>query len=341
MEISLLRRYATLAASVLLLLLFGSCEETVDPFVGEARPFTIWGYLESTADTQKVRVFTIEERIGVDRSGPIDATVSSVDLDTGERRVWRDSLVTFGEDHHGHVFWSAFRPVPGHRYRLEVARSDGATSHAEVTVPPLVEVEVPEEIRTFAFPVMIRGTAPNLVRLGVTYESVAVYPQNPWPIGTPRPEPIVFPVTVPYEQKARRTEGGWTLDVNMREDFAVVADEFLRQCLPQEVALRRMEFHFLAADESWRPPGGDFDPDVISEPGTFNNVENGWGYFGAGQKVSVRWIPPTNIQSLAGFTQAAPCAMSPNPNCLVREPCFRCDEELPPDIRRQFCSGDA
>lgn len=50
---------------------------------------------------------------------------------------WADSLVAFEGSGYGHVFQASFRPVYNHTYRIEATRSDGATTWADVTIPPL------------------------------------------------------------------------------------------------------------------------------------------------------------------------------------------------------------
>jgi len=37
------------------------------------------------------------------------------------------------------------------------------------------------------------------------------------------------------------------------------------------------------------PPGGAFDPEVLAQPGTFTNVENGFGFIGAVGRFSAEW----------------------------------------------------
>ena len=329
-RITSIRPYAHTAILFLLAcfaLLTAGCDDTITPIVGEERPFTLWGFLDAEADTQKVRVFTIEERLGLDRAGPIDAVVTSIDLDTGERRQWTDSEITFADGSVGHVFWSPFRAEFEHSYRLEVARSDGAASSVEVTIPPRVEVDLVNPTTRTIFPALIRGRPPSLVKVEVVYDAITLPPANPWPPGSPTPPAVRLPVSVSYDGRQEPTEDGWEIEINMREDFLVVQDEFERNCLTKDlIALRRVDFRFLAADEQWVPPGGSFEPDLLIEPGTFSNVENGFGFFGGGYTVSTRWFPDLDVQASIGFKTAGPCLMTPQniPECqLPPEPCLR------------------
>lgn len=314
-----------LLACLLALLLLG-CEEDFNPFVGEERPFTLWGYMDAGADTQKVRVFTIEAGPGLDRAGPIDAVVTSTDLDTGEQRPWHDAQVVFDNGSAGHVFWSAFRAQYGHRYRLEVARSDGAASRVEVVVPDPVEVVFDPDFPGTAIPLEILGDPPRLIKVEVEYDTWTVPSSNPWPPGTLPGPSYNFPVAISYTDKLKVIEGGWQTQINMVEDVPGIKDVFEQNCLSSIlITIQSVRLRLLVATEDWDPPGGTFDPEVLAEPGTFSNVENGFGFFGGGFSVNERWVPPLSALRAAGFSFGAPCAFGPEdiPECQAHpEPCF-------------------
>ncbi len=324
----MLRTHLLCTAALLLLAVsfLTSCDQSIDPVIGEDRPFTIWGYLDAHADTQRVRVFSIEERLGVDRAGPIDATVTSTNLTTGEVHTWIDREITYSDSSVGHVFEAAFSARYEERYRLSVLRSDGAESSAEVTIPPPVEVELTDERNRVIVPVQIHGKPPNLVDVSVTYDAITLPPANPWPPGSATPPAVRLPVAVSYSGKEEPTENGWLYELNLRDDFALVQEQFELSCLSRDhIALRRIYFQFLAADEQWDPPNSSFDPNLLIEPGTFSNVENGYGFFGGGYTVSTHWIPTEIILRNIGYRTAGPCPLSPQntPDCqLPPEPCL-------------------
>jgi len=316
----------TALLSCLLALLLPGCDDSFNPFVGEERPFTLWGYLDAGADLQQVRVFSIESRPGTDRAGPIDAVVTSTDLQTGEQRRWTDTEVVYADSSVGHIFRAAFRAEHGHRYRLEVMRSDGATSRVEVTVPPAVEVAIDTDTERTLIPLRILGAPPQLVGVEVVYDTWTVPAANPWPPGTPAGPNHHFPVAVSYTDKLSPMEGGWQTEIDMVADFPVIEDAFARNCLATEViTLRNVELRLLVASEEWEPPGGVFDPEVLSQPGAFSNVENGFGFFGGGFSVRERWVPPLGTLRTVGFSFTAPCAFGAMdvPACQPHpEPCF-------------------
>jgi len=108
---------ACLATFLVVVISFGAfgCEEAVFPVVGEERPYTIWGLFNAGADTQKVRVFEINDHPGFEDDEELDAVVVSTDLTIGETRVWHHRRRVDESGDVRHIFWSAFQAERGHR----------------------------------------------------------------------------------------------------------------------------------------------------------------------------------------------------------------------------------
>ncbi len=329
-------------AVVLIALSPSGCDDSVDPFIGTDLPFTIWGFMNAGADTQYVRVFAISDELIPDQ-GPIDAEVFSTDLTTGQRRQWSYEQVQFDSLIQGHIFWSPFRAEHERPYRLEVIRSDGAASVASVTVPSPVDIDVDVDIseRT-TIPVRIVGDVPNLVGTRVTYNAVNVPPNKVWPVGTPIADPVSLPVTIIYDNVVTRKTDEWELEVDLVRDFIAVEAIYRRNCLittifgsAPDIWLRDIEFTALAADSTWAPPGGVFDPNLVAVPGTFTNVENGYGFFGAGLGIRYAWTPSTDAKRAAGYDFEAQCNYLfaiESPECM--NPPVPCVEENITDLWR-------
>ncbi len=292
--------------------MLSGCTESVEPFIGTDVPYTIWGFMNAGADTQRVRVFPIRDEI--ETSDQIDARVFSTDLTTGERREWAYRLVQFDSLIEGHVFWSPFRAAHNHRYRLEVVRSDGATTSTEVVVPSPVDFQFDIDPTSTVIPIQIRGDVPNLVGLRVTYHAVNIPPASAWPPGTPVMAAVPFPVTISYDKLVRPISGGWALEINMARDFAAVRVAYDVNCLitdyegsAPDIWLDLMEFSALLADSAWDAPDGEFDPNVLAQPGALSNVENGYGFFGAGLGIVHDWSPNVEVARNAGFRAQPRC----------------------------------
>ena len=306
--------------TLLLALLLAGCSETVNPLVEEERPFTIFGYLDPSASIQTVRVIPITKRIDEPFEETIDASVVSVDMETNETRVWRDSVVTFESDKRGHVFVSNFTPEYERTYRLEVSRSDGAVSSVEVNVPPQINAIRPP-LNTSSTQLAYQLEAvdrPNIVQAEMQYLAVALQPPS-------EPGPIFHPVEISYRGKETPSPAGWQVEVDIREDYKIIEAEFERNCLTTEyITVRTMQFVLFIGDEAWTPPGNVFDEDVLAQPDVFSNVENGFGFFGAGYALRFNAIQPGSVLQRAGFTADSPCMDVPpdDPSCRVIPPCF-------------------
>ncbi len=270
---------------------FSACEEDVVAVLGTELPFSMFGVLTPQSDTQWVRVFPIEGRLEPAPPGPLDAQFTSTDLLTGEQRVWQDSLIQEENGQFAHVYWSSFAAPFGRAYRLEVERSDGAASHVEVEVPGPATLVLPA--RTDLAPplltVFVQGTdVPNLIRIEVTYRYRYLTPAG-IEIGT---------ATLTYDGKQRRVAGGWVIDLTPRGDLRT-----LQRLIEQNTTvdpniglkLAKLTIRLIVANAEWDPPGGVFDADVLVQPGTLTNVENGFGFVGAGYRLSGTWIPLDTI----------------------------------------------
>jgi len=266
-------------------MLIGGCDSTdVDPFLSTTRYYSIYGSLDMQLTTQFLRVVQIDTLFGIDDDAPIDAVVRSIDLITSDVEIWRDSLFAFPDGTHGHVFLSNLRIKPGHTYRIEVERSDGAMTWAETTVPeePVAEVGLPNVTTPpeAALPIgsqkiFWRGLTeePHRVDLYYRYKSI---PSNPF-----------IDVRVPYDTESSNvdTSEGWEITVHYTEDRSALNDEI--GGLGLRLAGVAMQVIVLADD--WVPPGGVWDREILSQPGVFSNVEDGFGFVGSAARFSVEW----------------------------------------------------
>ena len=278
-----------LAASAL------GCNENLD-LHGEAdRPFALYGVLTPDRDTQSVRLFVLEESPTLARLDPSRFSLSSTDLSTGNRRVWRDTLIAEAEDGAGLVFWSAFEPAFGHTYRLEAVRlSDGARSYADVRIPPPVTLRLNEE-RAPLLQVVVEGEDVRVLKPEAEY--VVRYP----PPSSSPPTRVKFE----YHEQEERIENTWTLTLNMIVDyeeirFIIRASNFCNET----VVLDSLKLHLLVGDATWDPPGGVFDPYVLSQPDRMSNVVNGYGFIGGGYRTVKPLFPSPEAVESACFIHA-------------------------------------
>ena len=302
-------------------LVFTACEEDPNPFLGEDQPFTVYGFFNPKSDRQIVRVIPVADVIDEVGIGADQATVRSVHVGSGEVRVWQDSLVTFEDESTGVVFFSDFTPEHEETYQLEVIRADGATSRVEVTVPRDITIRRLMGTNPLVPEFLLEGELPNLVQVAVKYRTSALQPQKPVVL-----EPVQFPVNVSYKGLEEREGDGWKYRIDYREDLAQIREAFDSVCLTTEfIAVRSIQLEFFVGDNAWVPPGGVFDPELLVQPQLFSNIENGFGYFGAGYVIDFNVLPTTPILQQVGFIFDPPCTdMTPltDPSCQLFEGCF-------------------
>ncbi len=298
-----------LCAAGSLAIVLSGCEEDIAAIYGGNTPFSLYGFLNPLSDTQYVRVFPVVDQLEASRPEPLDARFTSTDMTTGELRTWQDSLVQYHDGTFGHVFWAGFRAEPEHEYRLSVERSDGAVTHAEVDVPtdlsivrktPIIRDDQRGNPTSVLEPVLLQGGTPRLFRLEVEY--LVKYALGPESAAT---------ITVPYEGRQEATSEGWLVDVDLKWDFEFVRDELFRRGLwtpqssygiyPLLITLRTK-----VVNESWTLPEGGVNPDVLIEPGTFSNVENGFGFVGSGYPLHRSWRPREESIAATDFIDC-PC----------------------------------
>jgi hypothetical protein len=255
--------------------------------------------INAKADTHAVRVFEIQSEIRLVRPEPIDAAVTTTLLQTGETQVWQDSVVQLADGDYRHVYWAMFTPAAGETYRLAVTRSDGATTSAMTTVPPPVTLEVLEPDTTVVsqaiMPLLVRGSPPALPRIDVEYNMIGFRPDAT--------VPIFLPITLNYAGRPTKQADGWLLEIDLLADFRTIVEIVNEQEGEgvEVIELREITVDVHVGDENWVSPAVVFDPDLLVEPGTFSNVENGFGFFGAGYIESIRFLPPFILLRRAGF----------------------------------------
>lgn len=279
----LLSLYAVLAVALVLL---SACEETVDPILDSDRRFTLFGTLDMALDTQYVRVIPIRATLERDDRTPLNVTFTSTNLVTSETITWRDSTLRFDDGTFGHVFYAPLRVRPGHTYRIEVHPDDGsAATRAETTLPlepdPIV---MPEDVGTI-FTTDIRGSQ-QILWQGISEKPFRI---EHWYRFIPVEDFSFLDVQLPFEPRNGPSESRpntWEVTLNLKTDRASL-DELIDL---NNKALAGLGMTITVLDAAFVPPGGAFDPEVLSQPGTLSNVENGFGFVGSVGRFSVEWL---------------------------------------------------
>ena len=270
-------------------LLLSACDDSfIDPFSNEDRFFTVYGFLDQLETEHAVRVIPVTRRAEVirDPSEPqasIDAQVFSIDVRTGATERWEHSLERLDNGNLGHIFRGRFRVLEGRTYRLEVRRSDGVITSAETTVPRLPATKPNPDTLFFPFEV-----SPDA---GLSQEVSIADLVSPWDIiltydlqGTA--------VRLPYGRVGTRTDEGWRFTVDLQADAPRMRQVLgLTDTAPLPL-LHAICLQVRLLDQQWDPPQGLFDAEILAQPGTLSNVENGYGFFGSIGLYQYTWIQP-------------------------------------------------
>jgi hypothetical protein len=283
-------RFRSLAACVLVVMLAAGaagCSDTVDPFLDVDRDYTLFGFLDTDVDRQLIRVIPLRRRVEIPEAAPLDARVTLTDLTTGGTIALRDSLVTLTDTltrvtQPGNIFIADFRPEHGHTYELVVEGPDGRRSSACTTVPDVQQAIVGAERFTTG---VISAVTQDVIWPDVQRKPFRV---EMWYRFRPNSASGAFrDVVVNYgTDKGEVTPPGWRVTANYTRDLQ---DALETLALPSVPALYAVGMKLSYVSEDWVPPGGEFDFDALIQPGTFSNVEGGFGFFGSVAQLDVQW----------------------------------------------------
>ncbi len=287
-----------LSVFTLAALLLTACNDDVNPFIGTELPYTVWGNINPQADTQAVRVFLIDDILQLVSPDPLDAEVSIIELDSGDRHTLQDSVIKLPNGDYRHIFWAAFSVEHLNTYRLEVERSDGQlTNSSDVQVPAPIELDVvptdPNALSELIQRVNIIGQPPALPRIDVTYRAFAV--------STERVRLADNPVTLQYSGTTRIIDDTLRLDMDLRADYRAISRDFDDNELGGLICLDGVDLEVHVGNAAWESPTGVFDANFLVEPGSLSNIENGFGFFGAGYVETVQFRPRDLSLVRAGF----------------------------------------
>lgn len=114
------------------LVLWAGCEQDFQPFQeNDQYYFSIYGYLDASADTQWIRVGTVRQDIN-EPPNQEGIQVQLEDLQNGETVVMNDSLFTSTNVLN---YWTTMEIKSEQTYRITAERADGKTSRVTVTTP--------------------------------------------------------------------------------------------------------------------------------------------------------------------------------------------------------------
>lgn len=142
-------RFLSPPVGLLALLLVTACDDTFTPIEASALRYSLYGYLDASADTQWIRVSPVRP-LAITSPEPLEERVTLEHLGTGRIVELRDSVfrqqaldpdlgsATF----YVHNFWTTEPIAPGATYRLTVTKTGGPTAETLIEVPPEYDMEI-------------------------------------------------------------------------------------------------------------------------------------------------------------------------------------------------------
>ncbi len=256
---------SSLAACLCVAAMVAACDESFEPIAPSELAFSVFGYLDASADTQWIRVMPIRP-LKVTSQDALRATVTLEHLGTGQIIELRDSLFRFSsysdpdlgsEGAYLHNFWTLEDIEPGAAYRFSARRDGWEPAEAVVEIPRDYEVEVAiNQVRAQGETDELRITGvkhlPFLTTATQFYDSC---------------EPIVSRVR--YDGRSADDE---THLIAITKPRVETRDH----CGPNWVANR--ELWIVGSEAAW--PTGEYSPSALGESGWTSNVTNAVGFLG-------------------------------------------------------------
>ncbi|MFT4603308.1 MAG: hypothetical protein ACI9W4_000021 [Rhodothermales bacterium] len=268
------------ALSAVLLLALAACDNSIQPMVeGSEGTLFIYGFLDSAADSQFVRLDGVRIAALGDRPDLSTVRLSSTD-DSGETVDWIYQGATFEDGSTGHNFLGLFRPVEGGRYALQARSTDGRVTEASTTIPvrPPISPDPPRgDTLQIVQKIRLSGLERSPLRVIVQYEVQA--PESPEAVS----------VSVDYGDRGSLSADGWDFDVFLKRDHPTVMAGIARNVRDRDVALLSIGVRAELLSAEW------------DEPHTARNITGGRGFFGAVGRYDLGWTLEPAVVATIGF----------------------------------------
>jgi hypothetical protein len=242
-----------------------ACDESFEPIAPSELAFSVFGYLDASADTQWIRVMPIRS-LKVTSQDAISVTVTLEHLGTGRIIELQDSLFRFSsyldpdsgsEGAYVHNFWTPEDIEPEAAYRFSARREGKEPVEAVVEIPRDYEVEVAiNQVRT-------RWETDELRITGVKHLPFLTTATQFYD----RCEPIVNRLR--YAGRSADDETHLIAITKPRVETPA-------HCGPPWVANRRL--WIVGSEAAW--PAGGYSPSALGESSRTSNVTNAVGYLG-------------------------------------------------------------
>ena len=270
----------SLPLTLSLFLVLAACDNSFEPINEEPTSFfAVFGFLDTAADTQFVRVSPLRET--VEASGGLAARVSTRTLGTGEEVVWQDSLVALDDGEAGLLFYAPLPVEPGDSYQLDVRGDDGEATRALTQVPLRVSLDLGPVTTDFNDRLAQRVTLLGVQRVPRSMNMLyRVMPPGATDTLTIRLPLFVF----------GGSADGIVLRVPLEADRDEILERLQRLQRDTTVVLHSVGLELEQLSDEWETPNASV------------NIENGFGFFGSIARYVETWtLEAADIRAL-GYT---------------------------------------
>jgi len=281
---------------LILLLVFVSCEEDFEPLLPTDVAFSVYGYLDSDATNQVLRVVPLRNRLQRDYT---EADLSFSTTSDGPEGIvsLENRLFLTSDDEYALGSVADFKPIGGATYSLQVFDPvTGRSAEAETRLPEPIQ---PEQLLFDTIYERNLLWVQNIFLDGVVDQHFmeAIYTVRN------RTTDKVDSVSIAYNgaRAGNRVEDRGTAYVLLLEQDADSVYKFLGLASGnRQLDLVRIQMRMSSLSEEWDTPDGIRDPAVLSAPGVWSNVSFGMGFFGSITR-SRRTVPTLPVEVVQGM----------------------------------------
>jgi hypothetical protein len=272
-------------------IIFTSCEQSFEPIAENNQyHFSIYGFLDVSADTQWVRVGTSRNAID-DISEPTGIIVTLENLQTGEIVIMQDSLFTMPDFLN---YWTTAGIENEQTYRIKAEGTDGNSSHVVLTTPQALPT-----------PLVLENTFPPFgfsIYIDDVVERIADIQSRWYVILNPDTNPVKRTYTFTYRSEMKHVEvynGAFTVFAPLEDE-----EEYIAQNLGNNAfRVAHRQFFVAAAGPEWDENIISIDDLEYFINATASNVENGLGYVIG---IDSKWVPYRSCSTPDG-SNVIPC----------------------------------
>lgn len=246
---------------------FIGCDPAFNPIEYDTRHFSVFGYLNASADTQFVRIEKLRDGMATDAPDTLDIKVTLKNANTGQSEQLHDRLFDYYQDGKAHNYYTTMDINPTEKYHLEVRGEEG-TSSAEVEVPD--SFPKPEVVRNddFLTSVKIRGVN-RLIAVKTIFQTCS---QDR---GCYCKKPTRY--TYSHLQDTLKMNDG---SIKAKIDLHDTKEKIFRNFGPNKNYFI-LNYDVVVAEgmPNW-PNYANLDPEAVALPDVATNINGGVGYLG-------------------------------------------------------------